>query len=415
MRVLIWSNGPRGDVEPLVALAVRLRTLGAEVRMCAPSDFAERLAEVDVPLALAGRSVLEGAGGLGRSPDIKGAGAGIGEQFDTVPAVARGCDAVLASGLISGAVAVRSVAEKLGIPYFYAVPSPFVLPSPAQRGPFNKGSDGLFGGELNKHRALIGLPPVENVVDYCYTDRPWLAADPVLAPPQPGISGVQTGAWMLPDERPLSAELEAFLDAGSPPVYVGFGSAPAPADGARVAVEAIRRQGRRVVLSRGWYDLALPDDRDDCLAVGEVNLQALFGRVAVAVHHGGTGTTHVATRAGVPQIVVPQVADQPHYAGRVGELGIGVAHDGPAPTVDSLSAALTTALAPETRPRAAAVAGAIRTDGTTMAARMLFDAVSAVVQRVPIEARPGGHQTEPHASRPRMTGPLSAFRTEDIS
>ncbi|WP_030437882.1 glycosyltransferase [Actinoplanes subtropicus] len=316
MRVLIWSNGPRGDVEPLVALSVRLRALGAEVRMCAPSDFAGRLAEAGVPLVLAGRSVLEGVGGLGRSPDVRNAGAGIAEQFETVPAVARGCDVVLASGLISGAVAVRSIAEKLGIPYFYAVPSPFVLPTPDQRVPFNKGSDGLFGGELNKHRTRLGLPPVENVVDYCHTDRPWLAADPVLAPAPPGVGG---------------------------------------------------------------DDLALPDDRDDCLAVGEVNLQVLFGRVAAVVHHGGTGTTHVAARAGVPQIVVPQVADQPHYAGRVAELGIGVAHDGPAPTVGSLSAALTGALAPETRARAAAVAGTIRTDGTDVAARMLYEAAGLPV------------------------------------
>ncbi|GAB3812925.1 glycosyltransferase [Micromonospora zhanjiangensis] len=357
-----------------MALAVRLRTLGADVRMCAPPDFADRLAEVDVPLVPIGRAVREEAGELGGPPGIHGVLAEIRTQFDAVPTAARGCDAVVASGLISGAVAVRSVAEKLGIPYFYAAASPFVLPTPQERGPFNESADGLFGGELNRQRALIGLPPVRNVVDYCHTDRPWLAADPVLAPPQPGVDGVRTGAWILPDERPLPAGLTAFLEAGPPPVYVGFGSAPAPADVARVAVEAIRAQGRRAVLSRGRVGLALPDDRDDCFAVGEVNLRLLFGRVAAAVHHGGVGTTHVATLAGVPQVVVPQVADQPHYASRVAELGVGVAHDGRTPTVDSLSAALATALAPATRVRAVAVAGTIRTDGTTVAARLLFDA-----------------------------------------
>nr|ADU56054.1 hypothetical protein CA37-31 [uncultured organism CA37] len=376
MRVLLWSYGPRGDVEPLVALAVRLRELGVQVRMCAPSDFVERLAEVDVPLVLAGQSVLEGARGLGRPPEPGLVAEGIAEQFDQLPAVARGCDAVVASGLLSGAAAVRSVAEKLGIPYVYAAPSPFLLPSPAQRDLYNQGADRLFGDPLNRQRASIGLPPVENLFDYGCTDQPWLAADPILAPLRPGLDVVQTGAWMLPDERPLSAELEAFLAAGAPPVYVGFGCGPAPADVARVAVAAIRDQGRRVVLSRGWAELALPDERDDCLAVDEVNLQVLFGRVAAAVHHGGTGTTHVATRAGVPQIVVPQIADQPHYADRVAELGVGVAVDGPAPTFDSFSAALATALAPETRARAATVAGTIRADGTTVAAELLFDAVS---------------------------------------
>ena len=89
-----------------------------------------------------------------------------------------------------------------------------------------------------------------------------------------------------------------------------------------------------------WADLALIDDRDDCLAVGEVNQQQLFRRVAAVVHHGGAGTTTTAARAGAPQVVVPQMADQPYFAGRAADLGIGTAHDGPAPTTESLSAAL---------------------------------------------------------------------------
>jgi vancomycin aglycone glucosyltransferase len=187
---------------------------------------------------------------------------------------------------------------------------------------------------------------------------------------------VQTGAWILPDVRPLPADLEAFLDAGAPPVYVSLGSMRAPEDVARVAVEAIRAQGRRVIVGRGWADLALIDDRDDCFAVGEVNQQALFSRVAAVVHHGGAGTTTTATRAGAPQVVVPQIADQPYWAGRVAALGIGTAHDGPTPAVESLSAALQTALAPETRARATAVAPMIRTDGAMVAAKLLLDSVS---------------------------------------
>jgi vancomycin aglycone glucosyltransferase len=143
--------------------------------------------------------------------------------------------------------------------------------------------------------------------------------------------------------------------------------------GLRSAVGRCRRAagaGRR-----GWSDLALIDDRDDCFVVGEVNQQALFGRVAAVVHHGGAGTT-TTTRAGAPQVVVPQAADQPYWASRVTDLGIGAAHDGPTPTFESLSAALRTVLNPETRARATAVAGTIRTDGATVAAKLLLDAIS---------------------------------------
>jgi vancomycin aglycone glucosyltransferase len=75
-------------------------------------------------------------------------------------------------------------------------------------------------------------------------------------------------------------------------------------------------------------------------------------------------------------VVVPQATDQPYWADRVADLGIGAAHDGPAPTTESLTAALRTALTPETRARATAVAATVRADGTTVAVKLLLDAVS---------------------------------------
>ncbi|WP_348643163.1 nucleotide disphospho-sugar-binding domain-containing protein [Mesorhizobium sp. B2-7-2] len=91
------------------------------------------------------------------------------------------------------------------------------------------------------------------------------------------------------------------------------------------------------------------------------------------MHHGGAGTTAAAAQAGAPQVIVPQIGDQPYWARRVAELGIGAAHDGPVPTAQSLSRALETALAPETGARASAIAGMIRTDGAGAAARLLIE------------------------------------------
>jgi vancomycin aglycone glucosyltransferase len=409
MRVLLSTYDSRGGVEPLVALAVRLRALGAEVLVCAPPDCAQRLAEVGVPLVPAGepvRALVHGATPPSAADVPRRAAELIATWFDKVAAAAEGCDALVASGVIPAAVGALSVAEKLGIRSVHVsycpnfLPSPHYPPTPLPGRPLPPGVtdnrvlwdlnarsyNALFGEVLNTHRASAGLPPVRNVRDYLLGDHPWLAADPVLAPwPEPAdLDVVQTGAWILPDERPLPAELVAFLDAGPPPVYLGFGSMRAPEAIAQAAIEAIRAQGRRALVARGWAGLAPIDDRDDCLAVGEVNQQALFGRVAAVVHHGGAGTTTTATRAGAPQVVVPQWADQPYWARRVARLGIGTAHDDPAPTTESLSAALRTALAAETRERAAAVAGAIRTDGATVAAKLLLDAVSR--ERRPVSA-----------------------------
>src|SRR6202012_555318 len=104
--------------------------------------------------------------------------------------------------------------------------------------------------------------------------------------------------------------------------------------------------GRRTLLARGWAGLDLIDDRDDCFVCGEVNQQAVFGRVAAVVHHGGAGTTTTAARAGAPQLVVPQGADQVYWARRVTELGIGTACDGPVPPEQSVSTALQAILHP---------------------------------------------------------------------
>ncbi|MFJ4582542.1 glycosyltransferase [Streptomyces echinatus] len=402
MRVLLSTYGSRGDVEPLAGLAVRLRELGAEVRVCAPpdEDFAQRLAGVGVPLVPVGpsaRALTNAAPSPSSLP--RRAAELIAGQLDGVTAAAEGCDVLVATGVLPAAAGALSVAEKLGIRSVSVTFQQLTLPAPHRRPLAYPGRplppevtdprvlwdldarsvDALFGEALNTNRASIGLPPVADVRDYVIGERPWLATDPVLDPwhETPDLDVVQTGAWILPDPRPLPAGLTAFLDAGAPPVYVGFGSMPmhASPDVAEVAIEAVRAQGRRAVVGRGWADLSRIDDQDDCFVVGEVNQQALFGRVAAVVHHGGAGTTTTATRAGAAQVVVPQAADQPYWAGRVAELGVGVAHDGPTPTLASLTAALRTALAPETRARATAVAGRVRADGVSVAARLLLDGV----------------------------------------
>jgi len=410
VRVLLSTYGSRGDVEPMVGLAGALRALGAEVRVCAPPDFADLLARVGVPLVPAGQSVREMVRQVftGKTPPSAAdlAAGVIAGQADAVAGAAEGCDVLVTGGLTTAAAGAQAVSEKRGLRYVHAAYAPCYLPSPhypplsllGQPVPPDvtdnrvlwdlhaQGMNAVFRAPVNAYRASLGLAAVDNVRDYVSTDHPWLAADPTLAPWQEpaDLDVVQTGAWILPDERPLPAELEAFLDAGSPPVYVGFGSMRAPKDIARVAIEAIRAQGRRALVAHGWADLALIDDRDDCFAVDEVNHQALFGRVAAVVHHGGAGTTTAATQAGAPQVVVPEWADQPYWAGRVAGLGIGVAHEPATPTTESLSAALRKALTPQTRARASAVAGTIRTDGATVAARLLVDAASR--ERPPVPA-----------------------------
>ncbi len=404
MRTLLSTIGSRGDVQPLVALALQLKALGDDVHLCVPPDFEAWIAGLGLAVTPIGPELrpltATRAPQLPVQPSpeqVRQMTLGtVATQFDVVSRAAEGCDRIVAATALQ--IAARSVAERLGIPYTFVAFCPAVLPSPHHAPPLlppragapstapssnaeqweldGQRFNALFRDALNEHRARAGLSPVQDVRSHIFSDAPWLAADPTLAPwPEPDDRRiVRTGAWMLRDERPLAPELETFLADGEPPVYFGFGSLRAPDGLADIMIAAARAQGRRALVSRGWADLALVDEGADCLAIGEVNQQALFPRVAAVVHHGGAGTTTVAARAGVPQLLIPQMYDQPYWAQRVEALGIGVAHQPGAPTAASLEAALARALDSGVASRSRALAPSIDGDGARAAALRLTGA-----------------------------------------
>ena len=406
MRVLLSTIGSRGDVQPIVALALQLRELGHEVRICAPPDFREWIDTLGIPFVPVGPAVRQTAApkpGAAQAPPTPEQLRQIMEdtvagQFEAITPAAEGRDVLVAGMALQ--FALRSIAEQMGIPYVYAAWCPITLPSPkhappplpswveaARNGAADNGAlwaqdakrwNDFWAAAINSHRAAAGLAPVSDVRSHIFTDRPWLAADPTLGPwPETAdFDVVQTGAWIRSDQRRLSSELETFLDKGEPPVYFGFGSMRAPQDVSQTILETARAVGRRAIVSRGWAGVTLPDNEPDCLSIGEENLQALFRRVAAVVHHGGAGTTTIAAHAGAPQVVVPQMYDQHYWAKRVQQLGIGTAHAPGVPSAGSLTEALEHTLEPGVAVHARAIAASVRSDGAEIAARRLIDEVS---------------------------------------
>jgi UDP:flavonoid glycosyltransferase YjiC (YdhE family) len=136
------------------------------------------------------------------------------------------------------------------------------------------------------------------------------------------------GYWWPPHPADWTppADLERFLAAGPPPVFVGFGSRN-PADAARltrIVAGARRAAGVRMVVQSGWASLGaeLQDD-NDVIVIGEAPHDWLFPKMAVVVHHAGAGTTAAGLRAGVPTVSVPMITDQPFWASRITALGAG--------------------------------------------------------------------------------------------
>jgi len=386
MRVVLSTIGSRGDVQPMVGLALHLRDVGHHPVVCAPPTFTDLIGELALDFVPVGHDVR-----LGARYVPGGATSTLVAQFETLREAARRCDAVV--GCAAMQVAARSIAEWYGVPYFYAAYAPVTLPGDRHpplrlpgRQPMPADEDhraqwhrdalhwnNLWRDGLNAQRAALRLPPIDDVRNHIFSDRPLLAADPTLAPwpASERVNVVQTGAWLWTDSRPLSEGLRAFLDAGPPPIYFGFGSMMVPRTSGATMLAAARALGYRAIVLRGWADLAPSGESPDCLAVGEVNQQALFSRVAAVVHHGGAGTTTVAALAGAPQVVVPHDYDQHYFAARIAALGAGAAHSPADPTVDSLAAALDSVLSPAVANRAEALAAAVRTDGTAVATRVI--------------------------------------------
>jgi vancomycin aglycone glucosyltransferase len=355
MRVLMAPEGSRGDVQPLVALGATLAARGCRVQVCAYPD-ARELAESH-GLEFLGHGVDSRALIEEQAEAIHGGRFAfqrafnavfnqvIESQFAHLAEAARDADLIIGGGV---QFAGPSVAEALGVPYRFVAYCPILFPS-SEHPPFmieqqirtpwlNRGLWRLFmvtlGVQirrgLNRHRAELGLEPIRDVYANLCGDGALLAADPDLAPgPGDGpIAYQQVGFLHPPDtgER-LPEKLEAFLAAGTPPLYVGFGSMPDPQPERTTQrlLEVIAASGARAVIGAGWAGLGTGPLSDDVLVVDAVPHAKLFPRVAAVVHHGGAGTTSTAARASAPQVLVPHLLDQFYFARRVRELGVGVA------------------------------------------------------------------------------------------
>jgi UDP:flavonoid glycosyltransferase YjiC (YdhE family) len=153
------------------------------------------------------------------------------------------------------------------------------------------------------------------------------------------------------------AELKAFLDAGPPPVYIGFGSIVVDDPNAmtKMIFEAVKMTGQRALVSKGWGGLGADElgVPEGVYMLGNVPHDWLFQKVSCVVHHGGAGTTAAGIAAGRPTVVVPFFGDQPFWGAMVARAGAG-----PMPvaykklTAEILAASITEALKPTSLERA---------------------------------------------------------------
>jgi len=239
-----------------------------------------------------------------------------------------------------------------------------------------------LGDIINRfRRKCLGLDPVGLLwapgmlqrlkVPHTYCWSPNLIPKPKDWGPHISIAGF----YLLksPDYIP-PPDLQTFLDAGPPPVYIGFGSIMLedPEAVTNLIFETVKMTGHRVLLSKGWGRIGADYVPSGVFMLGNVPHEWLFKHVSCVVHHGGAGTTATGITAGRPTVVVPFFGDQPFWGAMVARAGAG---PDPIPikqlTADKLANAINFCLRPETLERARELASKIATErGTDMGAQL---------------------------------------------
>ncbi|MFO8079686.1 MAG: glycosyltransferase [Armatimonadota bacterium] len=418
MHVTVIAIGSRGDVQPYVALGEGLAKAGYTVRIATHEPFAPLLEGRGLEFYQVGEDPAEifenerihsmlsaGTDALKFMREFRALLEPVTRKLveDTVTAC-KGTDAILLSnvGIIPG---FHQIADTLGAPYCTCLLQP-VLPTREFASPFTPRLPRWFPGRglynLASHKLFLrafahffrhvipmlreehGLSPMshreirrgarEADAPILFGFSPSVIPEPADWPDHAHV----TGYWFLdaletwvPPKR-----LRAFLDAGPPPVYVGFGSMVTrdPDQATADVVEALERTGQRGILLTGSGAFVREGLQGEVLAIDSAPHSWLFPRIATVVRHGGAGTTAAGLRSGVPSIVVPFFADQPHWARTVHDLGVGPR---PIPhkllTADRLAEVIERALSDEEmRARAAALGERIRAeDGVARAVEII--------------------------------------------
>jgi sterol 3beta-glucosyltransferase len=391
MKLVALTYGTEGDTRPMAAVCRALMDAGHDVTLLAGAGTLGSARDLGVPhAALPGD--IRGALQLG----ISSAVAGKNSLNATAKAMARianeNADAWMrqalevaagSEGLIVAGLAAFigfSAAEKLAVPVIgagmipltptSAFPSPF-LPPRSTPGWLNRFSYHLVAEALwrafrkatNAARAKAGLPPGRKI----WSGHPMLYGISPTLLPKPADwpdDAWMCGQWVRPvHEWDPPRSLQNFLAAGDAPIYVGFGSMAGFDQRALLDVVIAAAAGRRVLFYPGWSStdsLKLPPN---FFVIGDTPHDWLFPHTSLVIHHGGSGTTHSAARAGVPSVVLPFAADQFFWGAQLRRRGMApAAATGPKVTAVILSRAIDAAQTAEMRERASVVGTTMRTE-----------------------------------------------------
>lgn len=365
-KVMLMSLGSRGDMEPFLAKAEELLKEDHEVALCMPAQFEGLASEVDATWFAMDRAFLD----LIESPDVQKITGQIGSPLSRLRTILRLMRNTkgIQQQLIRDQKRAVDAFQPDRIVFHIKCIYPAMLgangecdvallsPIPCMIHPISEEPHIGFGKPRGAwwnrltYRLANRVMIRKNILDFGgELAREWgmsldhetlssfflkalpmeVATEPQLFPrPTEWPDHVRmTGFRERNKARHWTPEpdFEAFLNANPKPLYVGFGSMinGRPREVGRAIVDAAQAVGVPVVLNASWGGIELDDVPSHAFLVEDVPFDWLFGRVRAVVHHGGSGTTHSALRFGLPQLIVPHIADQHFWARCIQRQGLG--------------------------------------------------------------------------------------------
>jgi rhamnosyltransferase subunit B len=359
-RVLIATTGSLGDLHPYLAVGLELRARGATVTIATNNYYRTKVERTGLEFAAMGPHVppvnseaMQRAMDLKKGPEYllrqimyPGIPAAYAEVMDAL----KRADVIVTHPIAFGA---QIAAEKTGLPWISAVPSPAVFFSqfdPPVFAPYPFLANlRVLGPSVNsviirmarartkpwmapviRFRASLGMAPGQDPVfkGQHSPQRVLALFSRVIAEPQPDwpphtlITGF-VFYDQLDHGQGLNPDLQHFLDSGPAPVVFTLGSAAVQQAGSfyRESLAAVRHLGCRAVLLAGDNSISEPLPPGTAV-FPYAPFSKIFPRASVVVHPGGIGTTAQALVAGRPMLVVPYAFDQPDNAARMKRLGV---------------------------------------------------------------------------------------------
>ncbi len=362
MKITILAPGSRGDVQPYIALGSGLMNSGYDVTIVTHLIFKDLVKEYglkyfSIPPLNPKEFLLNKAGRAFSSGDPLTSLIGgyyffksfcpiIEEMLDRCLEASCNSKLIISSIVSPG----HEIAEKVNVPCIMAGLWPA---SPTSRYPhpvvtFNVGNSFnklthiiveklqkiVFGGIINNWRQRHSLKPLAKdvqVFDYIRNKGyPWIFgfSSSILPYPEDWKEHLKvTGYWFLdaPKNWHPPSDLIAFIESGPPPVYIGFGSMIHHKN-EKISlnfINALDKIGCRGIISSGWSNLGISNLPENVFKIDSVPHSWLFPKMSAVIHHGGSGTTAAALRAGIPSLIIPFLADQFFWGKCIYRLGVG--------------------------------------------------------------------------------------------